>query len=425
MSMKTLALPVSAMAHGLVGSEILKIAAEIRARFAKGEKIVNLTVGDYRPDLFPIPEGLRAEILRAFAENQTNYPPSDGLPELRQAVADFYEERLGLRYPAASVVIASGVRPALYGTFRTFLDPGDTLVFPVPSWNNNHYAWLCGANPRAIVAGAEVRFLPTAELLASHLADARMLALCSPLNPAGTCFGEAELERIVALILDENARREESGRPPLILLYDMVYWMLTFGGTKHVTPVGIDPRMRAFTILCDGISKGLSSTGLRVGWAVGPEAYMKPFSDIVGHVGAWAPRPEQWAVARFLKDAPAVDGFVAGLKAGVIRRLDALHAGFEAMRADGYPVRSIPPGGAIYLSARFDLIGRRWNGRTLATNEDIRVFLLAEAAMAVVPFQAFGLREDTGWFRLSVGALPDADLERLFPALRAALDRAR
>jgi aspartate aminotransferase len=128
-------------------------------------------------------------------------------------------------------------------------------------------------------------------------------------------------------------------------------------------------------------------------------------------------------VARFLGKAAAVDEFVSGLKAGLERRLDGLHAGFEAMRTDGYPVGSIPPAGAIYLSARIDLVGRRFQGRTLATNEDIRGFLLAEAAMAVVPFQAFGLREDTGWFRLSVGALPEADLERLFPALRSAMDR--
>jgi aspartate aminotransferase len=338
-------------------------------------------------------------------------------------VARFYAERLGLEYSPASVVIASGVRPALYCTYRTFLDPGDTLVFPVPSWNNNHYAWLCAAKPQPVVAGADVNFLPTAEMLRPHLAGARVLTLNSPLNPAGTCYTESELEKIVALVLDENVRREEDGRPPLILLYDMVYWMLTFGATKHVTPVQIDPRMRAFTIFNDGISKGFASTGLRVGWAVGPEQYMKPFSDLLGHVGAWAPRPEQVATARFLRETSAIDTFIAELKAGVSRRLEALHRGFEALRRDGYPVRSIPPAGAIYLSAQIDLVGRSVDRRRLATNEDIRRFLLADAGMAVVPFQAFGLKEETGWFRLSVGALPEADVDRLFPALRGALDR--
>jgi len=94
-------------------------------------------------------------------------------------------------------------------------------------------------------------------------------------------------------------------------------------------------------------------------------------------------------------------------------RLDLLHDGIESMRGDGLPVRAIPPQGAIYLSAQFDLIGRGFE-----TNEEIRRFLLERAGFAAVPFQAFGLKRDTGWFRLSVGAVsPDA--------IRAGLDRVR
>ena len=95
-------------------------------------------------------------------------------------------------------------------------------------------------------------------------------------------------------------------------------------------------------------------------------------------------------------------------------RLDLLHDGLEAMRADGLPVHAIEPQGAIYLTAQFDLIGRG----ELKTNEDIRRLLLEKAGFAVVPFQAFGLKRETGWFRLSVGAVsPDE--------IRAGLDRVR
>jgi aspartate aminotransferase len=103
----------------------------------------------------------------------------------------------------------------------------------------------------------------------------------------------------------------------------------------------------------------------------------------------------------------------------------ALHAGFEKMRQDGYPVETIAPQAAIYLSARINLIGRMAGSRRLNTNEDIRRFLLDEASFAVVPFQAFGLKEDSGWFRLSVGALAMDDVASLFPALRKALDSCR
>jgi aspartate aminotransferase len=417
-------LDLSQMAHGLVGSEILKIAAQIRARIAAGETVANLTVGDFRPDQFPIPAGLGEAIRAAYDGGETNYPPSDGMPDLRQAVARLYAERLGLEYPVASVVIAGGVRPVLYCSYRTLLDPGETLLYPVPSWNNNHYAWLVGAKGQPVVARRETDFLPSASDLAPHLGDARVLILNSPLNPAGTAYDAAELEKIVAMILDENARRASAGRRPLVLIYDQVYWMLTFGAVKHVTPVAIDARMRDFTIFTDGISKAFAATGLRVGWCVGPEKLMKPLSDILGHVGAWAPRPEQVATARWLRDDAGIDAYMATMKSGVESRLTALHAGFEELRKAGYPVESIPPQGAIYLSARVGLIGKTVDGKTLRTNEEIRQFLLEAAGIAVVPFQAFGLREETGWFRLSVGALPPADIAPMFPRLRAALDRA-
>lgn len=413
---------LSKMSAGIVGSEILKIAAQIRTKIAQGEKVTNLTVGDFRPDLFPIPANLKSLISAALESGETNYPPSEGILDLRKAIGDFYRERLGLDYPLASIIVAGGVRPTIYCAYRTLLDPGDTLVYPAPSWNNNHYAWLCGARGVAVVAHAENHFLPTADELRPHLSDARVLTLNTPLNPAGTAFSADQLERIVKLILDENTARARDGRPPLMLLYDHVYWMLTFGGVKHITPLHIDPRMREYTVFTDGISKSFAATGLRVGWCLGPESIMGQFSSLLGHVGAWAPRAEQVATVKFLQDGASIDRFLAGFLSALDDRLTRLHAGFTAMKRDGYPVDSISPEGAIYLSARFDLVGRRVGDRTLHSNEEIRTFLLEQAAVAIVPFQAFGLLEDTGWFRLSVGALPMEEIETLFPALRRALD---
>src|SRR5262245_56111837 len=94
---------ISAMAKQLLGSEILKIAAEIRVLLAKGEKILNLTVGDFSPKEFPIPEALSEGIARALREGHTNYPPSDGMLECREAVQELFVRRLGLKYPIDSI----------------------------------------------------------------------------------------------------------------------------------------------------------------------------------------------------------------------------------------------------------------------------------------------------------------------------------
>jgi aspartate aminotransferase len=139
--------------------------------------------------------------------------------------------------------------------------------------------------------------------------------------------------------------------------------------------------------------------------------------DVLGHVGAWAPKAEQVAVARFMEDVPAMQGFLETMRQRVHERLEVLDRGFAAMREAGLPVRSIAPQGAIYLSVQFDLVGRAG----LKTNDDIRRLLLDRAGFGLVPFQAFGLKDETGWFRLSVGAVSVEEIRAALPRVEAVL----
>jgi aspartate aminotransferase len=409
---------LSSLARGVIGSEILKIAGEIRALKAKGIPICNLTVGDFDPAYFAIPHELLEGTRIALAEGHTNYPPSDGVLVLREAVARFYARELGLSYPVDSVLIAGGARPLLYGAYRTLLDPGDVALYPVPSWNNNHYAYLSGARSIEIPVSAASNFFPTADDIRPHLKDARLLSLNSPLNPTGTVIDRDELKRIATLVVEENQRRAKAGARPLYLVFDQVYWKLTFGETVHTTPIELVPEVAPYTLLLDAISKAFCATGLRVGWGVMPPAVRRRMADILGHVGAWAPKAEQVATAALLDAPDTMNAFQTTMKAKVKERLDALYAGFMAMKREGLPVDAIVPQGAIYLSARFDLIGRTIHGRSITTNEDIRRLLLEAAGVAIVPFQAFGLKGETGWFRLSVGAVSMADISAALPRIR-------
>lgn len=408
---------VGTMVRGLVGSEILRIAAEIRELVAKGNKVCNLTVGDFSPREFPVPDGLRDQIGTALQAGETNYPPSDGVLELRQAVQRFYERSLGLKYPLEGIVIAGGARPIIYATYRAVLDPGDVVVYPVPSWNNNHYAHMLGAKSVVVTTDADAGFMPTLAQLEPHLSTARLLCLCSPLNPTGTMVDPAALRAICERIVAENRAREGRGQRPLILMYDHIYWVLSFGGTKHVTPVELVPEMAPYTVFVDGISKAFAATGVRVGWGVGAPTLIARMRDVLGHVGAWAPKAEQVATARYLDDTQATESFLDTMRQRVDARLEALYKGFQRMKDVGLPVRAIAPQGAIYLSVQFDLVGR--DG--LATNDAIRKRLLEKARFAVVPFQAFGLAEESGWFRLSVGATSVAEIEEALPRVEAAV----
>ncbi len=408
---------VSGMARGLVGSEILKVAAEIRALAARGVKVCNLTVGDFSPREFPIPAGLRDLIGEALRAGETNYPPADGMPELREAVQRFYARGLGLQYPLESIVIASGARPIVYGTFRSVVDTGDVVVYPVPSWNNHYYVYMTGAKGEVVPTLPEQGFMPTVEQLRPFLPRARLLCLGSPLNPTGTMFSADQLRAVCQAVVEENLERKHAGRPPVIVMYDQIYWVLTYGGARHVTPVGLVPEMAPYTVFVDGISKAFAATGVRVGWGVGPPSIISRMKDLIGHTGAWAPRAEQVASARFLEDVPAMDRYLVDMRRGVESRLRTLYQGLMELRARGLPVNAIAPQGAIYLSVQFDLIGR---GR-LRTNEDIRKLLLERAGFAAVAFQAFGLQDETGWFRCSVGAVSEAEIREVLPRVEAAL----
>jgi aspartate aminotransferase len=417
---------VGQMARGLIGSEILRIAAEIRALQRAGRRICNLTVGDFDPKQFPIPDRLREGIVAAYGRGETNYPPSDGMLVLREAVQRFYRRELGLEYPFTSVLIASGARPIIHSTYAALCDPGDRVVYPVPSWNNNHYTHMVGATGVTIPCTPQARFLPTRAQVASALPGARLLCINSPLNPTGTAIEPDELRAICELVLAENAERERRGERPLFLLYDHIYFMLCLGDTRHATPTGLIPEMARYTVYVDGISKAFAATGVRVGWAVGPVDVIERMSAIVGHVGAWAPRAEQIATAELLDDAAAVAAYLGPFRAGVQERLTRLHDGLEKLQQQGLPVETLPPMGAIYLTARIAPFGRRTpDGNALRSNEDVRRYVLEAAGIGTVPFQAFGCTADDGWFRLSIGAVSAYEIDAALPRLAHALRQLR
>ena len=414
---------LSQLARGLTGSEVLRIAAEIRALIAQGQPVCNLTVGDFDSKEFPPPARLLEGIHQALAAGHTNYPPSNGVLELRQAIARFHQRAFGLEYPVESVLVAGGARPLIYGTYRTLVDPGDAVAFPVPSWNNNHYCYLAGARAIPIEVNRESRFHPTPEQVRALLPQIRLLALNTPLNPTGTAIDPAVLAEICRDLVAENRARETRGERPVYLMFDQVYWSLEFGRWQPMSPPQLAPESAPYVVMLDAISKSLAATGLRVGWLVAAPAVTQRMSDLLGHVGAWAPKAEQVATAAFLDDAEAFDSFRREMHQRLRARLELLHRGLSAMRQKGLPVEAIEPEGTLYLSARFDLLGRSADGQEIRSNEDIRRLLLRGAGIGVVPFQAFGLEREDGWFRLSVGGVTVRAIEEGLARLEALLGR--
>lgn len=414
---------LSILAAALPPSAILKIANEIRAAIKSGVSVIDLSVGDFDPRYFPIPEKLQQGIQRALGSGATNYPPPPGLLSLRQAVSHYVERACGVRYPIESILIASGGRPILYGAYRTVVSAGDTVVYSVPSWQNEAYICLSEANAVVLEAKSTNGFQPTLDELAPHFRSARLICLCSPGNPTGTAMDPEMLRSILEAVVEENNRRLRDGKErPLFVLYDQIYGSLRVSGDKHRYPVAAVPESAPYVMSMDGASKAFAGTGLRVGWLLAAPVIARKMGELVSHVGAWAPHAEQVGVAEFLEDADAVADYRGEMDRKVHERLDAVYNGFVAMREEGLPVDCIYPEGAIYVSVQFRLRGKRIGGRTIEDNEMIRSLLLDKAGVGLIPFQAFGLEDESGWMRLSVGAVSMEQIRDVFPRVRALLN---
>ena len=412
---------VSEMAENLVGSEIIKLAGEVKEKIKQGEKIYNMTIGDFNPKIFPIPAELKNEIITAYQNDETNYPAANGVLELRESVSTYLHTRAGLEYDADQILISGGARPLIYATFQTILDPEDTVVFPVPSWNNNHYSHLTRAKQVLIEATAENNFMPTAADIKPYISEANLIALCSPLNPTGTVFTEQGLAEICDLVLEENKKRGSS-KKPVYLMFDQIYWQLTHGETRHFDPVSINSDMKNYTIYIDGISKAFAATGVRVGWAFGPQKLMNKMKAILSHVGAWSPKAEQVATANYLSQDDATDEYLFKIKNDISKRLNAFYEGFTTLKNEGFCVEAIPPQAAMYLTVKFDLTGKTTaDGKVLESTPDVTQYLLDEAGLAIVPFYAFGASKKSPWYRLSVGTSVYEEIDELFIKLKTAL----
>lgn len=414
---------VSKIAENIIGSEIIKLAGEVNEKIKQGEKIYNLTIGDFNPEEFPIPTELKQYIIDEYSANQTNYPTADGMIELRTAVSNLLKQRGQLDYKPDEILIAGGARPIIYGIFKALVDPKDTVIFAVPSWNNNHYSYLNGTKSVIIEASPEENFMPSAKDIKPYISDASFIALCSPQNPTGTVFKKEKLEEICDLILEENKKRLPSQKP-VYLMYDQIYWALTFGDTEHYNPVSLRPEMKEYTVFVDGISKSLSATGVRVGWSMGPKFIIDKMKAILTHVGAWAPKAEQLATAKYLSDLDIYDKFIESQKTKISLRLDGFYKGFQDLKTEGFKVDAITPQAAIYLTVQFNLIGQKTSeGKILQTTSDITKYLLDEAKLAIVPFSAFGSSVDSSWYRLSVGTCKISEIEIIINNIKNALSK--
>jgi aspartate aminotransferase len=380
--------------ENIIGSEILKISAKIKS---KQGKIYNYTIGDFNPNIYPIPDKLTELIEWNFNILNTNYPSPTGEIGLRETVSSHLKRKHGVDYNPNEILIGAGVRPLIYTIFKTIIDGNNAIIFPVPSWNNNHYTFLHNGNPIIIECTPDNDFFPTIKQIEENIKVSRMICLCSPQNPTGKVINPETLKSICQLIIDENKRRMDvtNDFKPVYLFFDQIYSDLTRVNIQH--PLFLVPEIKDYLICVDGISKSLSATGVRVGWMFGPETIIKKAGEIFGHIGAWANKPEQIATSQYLSKNEYVDDFL--LKRNTIfgNICDAICNTLQTLKTNGFKVDYKVPDGAIYISIFLDYTNK------FKDINQMNDFIIDECNVGIVPFEYFGSKTNNGWFRLSIG----------------------
>jgi aspartate/methionine/tyrosine aminotransferase len=371
--------------------ESATLAASNRAKeLAKqGRDIINLSVG--QPD-FETPENIQKAAIAAIASGKSSwYTQSSGLPELKTAIAAYWDKFYGYPITAKEILVTAGAKFALYAFFQTVLDPGDEVIVRAPYWVSYvDQIKMAGGRPVIVNTSKETDYKMTVEQLEAVVTDkTKVLLITNPSNPTGVIYTKEELTAIGQWAFAHD----------LLILADEIYGRLVYNQAKWTPVSSLGMRIREHTMIISGVSKTFSMTGWRIGVAVGDP-------DIIAAMGKIASQTTSNPTA--VSQYAAIEAFGGDQSAA-----EAMRKEFERRLNTIYPLLAEIPGfeikkpdGAFYLFPRvlgaMELTGFNYV-------DEFSDALLEEAGVAVVAGSAFGSPEN---IRLSYAT----DLESLIEA---------
>jgi len=397
-------LTASARARAIEASASMALDARAKALKAAGQPIISFGVGE--PD-FPTPEPIKQAANAALADDATHYTTVSGDPVLRKLVAERTEETTGVPFAWNQVIATSGAKEALFIAMQVLCEQGDEVLLPAPYWvSYAEQAKMAGAT----VVPIETRspdWKLTPEDLRRHLtARSRVLVLCTPSNPTGAVYSDAELAALAETIADYD----------IATIVDEIYARISY------VPVGrwlrAAPQQADRSFIVDGVSKAYAMTGWRLGWLVGPKELMELASAVQSHLTSHPSSVTQRAATFALQNNAAVETAVDEMVGIFRQRRDAIVAGLSAIDGVSCP----PPDGAFYVFPDVrGLFGRPLgpNGRVVQSSAQLAAYLLDEALVVCVPGEAFGT---PGFVRFSYALAMDQleeGVARVQTALRA------
>lgn len=356
----------------LSASATLAMAQKSRELKAMGFDIISLSVGE--PD-FNTPEYIKDAGKKAIDDNFSKYPPVSGFNDLREAVSKKFREENGIRYAPEQIVVSAGGKHSLINVLLCIVNPGDEVIIPTPYWVSYYdQVLLAGGKPVIVEATIDDDFkISPDQLEAAITAKTRIIIFNSPSNPTGMVYSGDELEAIARVIEKHEG---------LFVMTDEIYEHILFSG-EHVSLASFD-FIYDRVITVNGISKSYAMTGWRLGYIGAPlwiaKACDKLQSQFTSGVCTIA---QKAAVAALTRD----DGSRKMMRDAFLRRRDLICNLLRGIEGIKFRI----PEGAFYIMPDISFyLGKTDGEKTINTADELAIYLLEKAQVAVVGGDAFG-----------------------------------
>ena len=368
-------------------SPTLTLNAQVKAMKAQGVEIVNLGVGE--PD-FQTPGHIKEAAIKAIRDGFTRYTASEGIIELREAIAKTLDADLGLSYSPSQIVVSNGGKHALHNIAQCLFEAGDEVVIPTPGWvSYPDLVLLSGATPVHAPTYKEDGYVLRPDVLRKALTPrTRGVIINSPSNPTGMVYSRENLIALAGVIAEAD----------LWVVSDDIYEKLVYDGTPFVNLAMAVPELKDRVAMAHGVSKTYSMTGWRIGFLAGPEPLAKAAAKIQSQMTS---NPNSVAQKAALAALKGPQECVAEMRATFDKRRCLVLELLGKIPGVACP----EPKGAFYVFPDFSAhMGRTLGGRLVNDSDDLASVLLKECRVATVPGAGFGAPRS---IRLSYAAHED------------------
>jgi len=353
-------------------AQTLVMSKKARELREEGKDIISLSIGE--PD-FNTPDFIKEAAISAINNNITKYPPISGFKELKEAVSHKFERDNGLKYNLNQIVVSTGAKQSIINILMSILSKDDEVIILGPFWVSYfEMVKMSDGTPIAINSGIEDDFKVSAKQIEDAITDkTKAVLFSSPSNPSGAVFSRDELREMAKVI---------SRYPQITIISDEIYEHINYNN-EHVS-IASFPEVYNQTATINGVSKAFAMTGWRVGYIGAPQWLASACEKIQGQVTSGASTISQMAAIAALKANPNKTNY---MRDEFLKRRDMMFDLLSSIK--DFKVNK-PDGAFYFLPDISSFFGKTIRGTKINNAQDLSMFLLTEANVALVSAEGFG-----------------------------------